>query len=83
MQTTTSSDLRANVATTIQETITRPFLSRSDTTGNSLVIPDHGLPTCDQCGRPIRNAQRTTTRLCSARCIDVDRHSVFAQEVLP
>lgn len=83
MQTTTSSDLRANVTLTIQETITRPYLSRNPDTGNALVIPDHGLPTCDQCGRPVRDGKRTTPRLCSARCIDVDRNSAFAQEFLP
>lgn len=78
MQTVTS-DLVANVATTVQETMFRPHVMRNATTGNTLVIPDNGLPTCDQCGRPIRNAQRTSKRLCSARCIDVDRHSQFAQ----
>ena len=82
MSVTTSSDLRANVTTVIQETTTRSFLARNLTTGNALVIPDHGLPTCDQCGRPVRNGQRTTPRLCSARCVDMDRHSAFAQDIL-
>ncbi len=56
------SETRGAIVTSTQEALYRPLITNYPRT-----IPQHGLPTCEQCGRPIRAAQFTGP-MCSARC---------------
>lgn len=57
------SETAGAILTVTQETLYRPHIVNYPHT-----MPPHGLPTCAQCGRPIRNGQLTGEHLCSARC---------------